>query len=220
VENSNRLRIVIADSQHFFRRGLRTVLACEPDFEIVGEAASAEECLAKTEADLPDVLVLEAGLIGESQRNVLRGLNPTVALLILCGESSGPDTTTFDDTNVLKNEPPRQIAAAIRKAAGRTQASVSPSNTSADLHALAASTSAFAVVPGLTTRENEIVKILAEGHTVREVAEDLGLSIKTVESHKLNVMRKLGIHNRAALIRYAAQHGVNEPVAARSPVGR
>jgi two-component system response regulator NreC len=220
VENSNRVRIVIADRQHFFRRGLCAVLACETDFEIVGEASGPEECRIRTEVYQPDVVVLEAGLLDDSQMYVLRSINPPPVLLILREKGSGLDSSIYGDISVLKDESPNQIVAAIRMAAGRVPEAISRSTTSADLQALATSTSVYAAVPGLTTRENEIVKILAEGHTVREVAEELGLSVKTVESHKLNVMRKLGIHNRAALIRYAAQHGVSEAVGARSPVAR
>jgi DNA-binding NarL/FixJ family response regulator len=76
-----------------------------------------------------------------------------------------------------------------------------------DLRALAAGGEQYSHSQVLTPREQEVIKLLAEGRTVREVASELGLSIKTVEAHKLNLMRKLDIHNRASLIEYAVRRG-------------
>jgi two-component system response regulator NreC len=211
LEDSNRLRIVIADGQYFFRKGLRTVLSDEADFQVTGEAANFEECLSALQSFSPDVILLEASLADDSMRAALRAVKPSIALLFLANEISANSLTISGEAFLLKNEASAQVVAAIRRIAGRTPAgSPGSANSAADLRALATSTSAFATVPGLTARESEIVKILAQGHSAREVAEELGLSIKTVEAHKLNVMRKLGVHNRAALIRYAAQHSVSE----------
>lgn len=81
-------------------------------------------------------------------------------------------------------------------------------NATADLKALADSGQRYARTAALTSREQEILRLLAEGRTVRESASELALSIKTIEAHKLNLMRKLNIHNRSTLIEYAAQNGI------------
>lgn len=205
MENSNRLRIVLLDSQYFFRTGLRTVISREPDLQIVGEVGTLEECFAFLRSDAPDVVLVEAGLTNESTRGALRSLRPSVALLFLAEDSSAAGLTASGEMFVLRNDAAAEAVAAIRRIAGRASLPANVSSAEADLRALARSTANFSIVPGLTARESEVVKILSEGRTAREVANELGLSIKTVEAHKLNVMRKLGVHNRTQLIRYTSQ---------------
>ncbi|MBV9676765.1 MAG: response regulator transcription factor, partial [Acidobacteriaceae bacterium] len=86
--------------------------------------------------------------------------------------------------------------------------SLSISKIVPDLKALAEQNETKAQTPVLTARESEVMRLLAEGKTVREAADELSLSAKTVEAHKLNLMRKLDIHHRAALVAYAVQHGL------------
>jgi DNA-binding NarL/FixJ family response regulator len=209
VDNSNRLRILLIDNQYFFRTGLRAVISREPDLQIVGEGATLEECFALVRSTSPDVLLIEAGLTNEETRSTLRSLRPSMALLFLADESSSAALAARAEMFVTRAEASGQTVVAIRRIAGRMAVPVNAVNAEADLHALARSTANFSIVPGLTSRESEVVKILSEGRTAREVANELGLSIKTVEAHKLNVMRKLGVHNRVALIRHATQTTVD-----------
>ena len=118
---------------------------------------------------------------------------------------------------MLRGSTPAQFIAAVRKVAFGTDR-LNPQSLSqhmSDLNALSRSHQLFSRGTALTPRETEIVKLLAEGHTVREVAMGLELSVKTVEAHKLNLMRKLNIHNRTALIDYAIIQGI---VSAAVPV--
>ncbi|HEX4770195.1 MAG TPA: response regulator transcription factor [Bryobacteraceae bacterium] len=207
MENSNRLRIVLLDSQYFFRTGLRTVLSREPDLQVAGEVSTLEECFALVRSESPDVVLLEAALANEETRGALRALRPSLALLFLADESSVASLTASGEMCVLRNDASTQAVATIRRIAGRMPI-VNTSSAESDLRALARSTSHFSIVPGLTARESEVVKILSEGRTARQVANELGLSIKTVEAHKLNVMRKFGVHNRTQLIRHTARQSV------------
>jgi DNA-binding NarL/FixJ family response regulator len=110
---------------------------------------------------------------------------------------------------MLKNSTGSQLVAGIRQVVtADDQVMGTLSRIVPDLQALAASNQPYIRGPILTAREQEVVRLLAEGHTVREVASELLLSVKTVEAHKLNLMRKLDIHNRATLVDYAVRNGI------------
>ena len=109
---------------------------------------------------------------------------------------------------MLKNSSPAQFVKAFRQLVSESGSDAAVSATIPDLRALAERTPPSVRPHLLTIREQEVVKLLAEGRTVKEVAHDLSLSIKTVEAHKLNLMRKLNIHNRSSLIEYAVREGM------------
>jgi two-component system, NarL family, response regulator NreC len=197
VENGNTYRILIADDQVLFRRGLRTILAAQPDMQVTDEASSLEEAFEKAARQTVDLILMNAALLQAGDGCFPPGNVPT---LLLTNESNGgPD-------EIARTASSAEIVAAVRSRAKLARKDPEQSSA-ADLQALAASTGTFATFPGLTIRESEILRLLVEGLTAREAAKELGLSIKTVEAHKLNVMRKLGLHNRASLIRFAAEHG-------------
>jgi DNA-binding NarL/FixJ family response regulator len=119
---------------------------------------------------------------------------------------------------MLKSSPPAQLLAGIRHVAFTDdQNSGGTPRIDPDLRALAATHHGYVGTAALTPREQEVMRLLAEGRTVREVASELSLSVKTVEAHKLNLMRKLDIHNRTSLIEAAVQRGLvsTAPVPAR-----
>ena len=113
---------------------------------------------------------------------------------------------------MLKDSTPPQLVAGIRQVAfsdehnNRGLSRIVP-----DLRALEGSNQPYSRPTVLTAREQEVARLLAEGRTVREVSLELGLSVKTIEAHKLNLMRKLDIHNRASLVEYAVQKGLVAP---------
>lgn len=208
-------QILIADSHLLFRRGLRSLLDAESDLEVVGEASSAAEALAKVAQASPQVLVMDLALLesgGPQAAFPIRQANPALAILFLTQEDS-PDrleqaVAAGGRGYMLKNSSPAELVAGIRQIAFDEHNPRSLSRIVPDLRALAASNETNKARNGiLTSREQEVMRLLAEGRTVREVAGELALSVKTVEAHKLNLMRKLDIHNRASLIEYAAQQG-------------
>jgi DNA-binding NarL/FixJ family response regulator len=163
--------------------------------QVADEASSLEEVIEKAEHQVFDLILLNAGLVRPGG-----GIIPSApTLLLTAGASGDPDT-------ISRTAPANEIVAMVRSHAQLARRHQQESS-GADLKALAVSTRNFGIFPGLTNRESEILRLLADSLTAREVATELGLSIKTVEAHKLNVMRKLGVHNRASLIRFAAEHG-------------
>lgn len=211
--------VLIADDQLLFRRGLRALLSVESDLEVIGEAASFAEVLLKQKLLTPDVLVMSLEMFDPSERELvfsLRKSEPRMALLLL-GQRDGEvelesAVAVGAQGYMLKNSPPAQLLAAVRQiVTTRDQGIETPPQSTTDLQALAANNRPSGSKSVLTAREQEVVRLLADGRTVREVASDLRLSVKTIEAHKLNLMRKLDIHDRATLLAYAAQHGLATP---------
>ncbi len=220
------IRVVIADSNVFFRQGLRSLLAAESDLKVIADVANAEEALYHVQAFKPDVLLLDLNPTDVKSAEPLaertfpiRQAHPELAILFVTRED-GPDQLqealeAGARGYMLKNSEPLRFVAAIRAVTSGVR-ELSPDSLSrivADLQALSRSSQRESNGTALTLRETEVVRLLAEGNTVREVAAGLSLSKKTVEAHKLNLMRKLNIHNRAALIEYAVRnHLVEQPV--------
>lgn len=202
-----------------FRRGLRTLLSVESDLEVLDEACDAAETLAKVRLLSPDVLVMDLAMVeGDAQHAAfaIRHAHPEIAILFLTQED-GPRQLELAIAAgargyMLKDSTPAQIVAGIRQVAfSEDQNPRSLSRIVPDLRALAVSNEGYARGAVLTSREQEVMRLLAEGRTVREVASELSLSVKTIEAHKLNLMRKLDIHNRASLVEYAMQKGLIAP---------
>ena len=208
--------ILVADGNVLFRRGLRTLLTAESDFRVVEEASDATEALAKVKLTSPDVLVMDLALIEEAGKPAafaIRQFNPQMAILFLT-QTDNPEQLELAVAAgargyMLKNSTPQQLVAGIRQIAfSNDQNDRGLSRIVPDLQALAETNEKQSRVAALTPREQEVARLLAEGRTVREVSSELALSVKTVEAHKLNLMRKLDIHNRASLVEYAVQKGL------------
>lgn len=142
----------------------------------------------------------------------IRQTNPALSILFLTQEDTPEALEHAIEAGgrgyMLKGSPAAQLVAGIRQVAFSDDKNPrSLSRIVPDLRALAAPNEPQPRTTVLTSREQEVMRLLAEGRTVREVAAELSLSVKTVEAHKLNLMRKLDIHNRASLVEYATQQG-------------
>jgi two-component system response regulator NreC len=219
-------RVLIAEGNLLFRRGLRALLSAESDMQVVEEASDATEAFLKVHNCQPDVLLMDLGLLqgtGVQAAISLRQALPSVAILFLTQED-GPEQFELAMAAgargyMLKNSAPPQIVAGVRQVILHDEQNPQGlSRIMPDLQALAASNLGYPRPALLTARELEVMRLLAEGRTVREVAAELSLSVKTIEAHKLNLMRKLDIHDRASLVEYALQKGIAAPVAQREPV--
>lgn len=212
--------VLVADDQLLFRSGLRTLLAAERDLEVVGEASTLVEVLAKQELVAPDVIVMSTTLLAgasESERGALRDAGEKCGLVLISdpGVDSTPElmAETGAFIAISRTTPAARIITTVRQAAMREEAAPGGmTQTAAGLEALAKAHGPKTSV--LTLREQEVVRLLAEGRTVRETAAELSLSAKTIDAHKLNVMRKLDIHNRESLIQYAISQRIFNPVPA------
>jgi two-component system, NarL family, response regulator NreC len=217
VEDSARIRCVIADDHEMLRYGVRRLLQDAPDFEVVGEARDAAEALKLVIEHRPDLVLLDITMPGMSSFEAGRLVDEH------CASTRVVYLTMHEDQEyvqqalrsgasgyILKDTPATQLLNALREV-HRGVRSLSPqvqrkiqSNISND-----GAPSQLTRVPmrrnSLTSREREVMKLLAEGNTVKQTAAVLGVSLKTVEAHKFNLMRKLDIHNKAQLVTVAIQ---------------
>jgi DNA-binding NarL/FixJ family response regulator len=200
-------------------------MSSESDLQVLDEAVDGLQTLAKVRLLAPDVLIMDYGLLEANGRQfgtTLRQAQPSMAILLLTDQEDPQSLEAADAAGasgyMLKSSPPAQLLAGIRHVAFTDdQNSGGTPRIDPDLRALAATHHGYVGTAALTPREQEVMRLLAEGRTVREVASELSLSVKTVEAHKLNLMRKLDIHNRTSLIEAAVQRGLvsTAPVPAR-----
>ena len=209
-----KIRILVADDHTLFRQGVKTLIGVEQDMEVVGEACNGTEAADKATELRPDVVLMDIGMPGPSSFEVTRQIKrnrPDTKVLFL---------TMYDDEDylvesmevgangyVLKDSPAAQLVSAVRDV-HRGGSFLSPRMLSQlvdDFRTRIKSADRLPRFATLTPREKEVLKMLAEGNSVKEVACQLNLSVKTVEAHKFNLMRKLDIHNKAQLVQYAIQ---------------
>ena len=211
------IRILIADDHGVLRAGLRALLSAESDLEVAGEAADGREALRLVSELDPDVVLLDVNMPGPDGIEVtrrLKAVKPEVRVLILTvHEDEGllrEAIRAGASGYILKRAVESELIYAIH-AVWRGDLYVHPAMTRAllqDLHSTLVADEA--PVEPLTPREMEVLRLIAEGHTNRQIAEVLSISVRTVESHRANLMGKLGLHSRVELVRYAKRHGFLE----------
>lgn len=216
------LRILIADDHELARSGIRALLENHPGWEVCAEAKDGRDAVELAASTKPHLVLLDIGMPNlnglEAARQIL-SVNPGVAILIL---------TMHDSDNVvrevlragargyiLKSDAGRDLVAAVealqrRRTYFTTRVSQmvldgfldrERKDSAGDSHEVSSSDL-------LTSREREVIQLLAEGRTSKEVAVTLNLSVKTAETHRTNLMRKLGLHSVADLTRYAVRNGI------------
>jgi two-component system response regulator NreC len=203
------IRVVLADDHRLMRRGLRLLLDTEHDVEVVAEADDIASVVRHVHNDQPEVLVLDLGMPGGSSIEAISSLRkqvPKTHIVVLTMEESPVFAQrTFAAGAVgfvTKDRADGELAQAVR-AAAKGEEYISP-RVAARLEALRDSMQA----DHLTPREVEVLRLIALGHTSVEVAEKLHLSPRTVETHRANIHRKLGLATRAELVRYALRRGL------------
>ncbi|MDQ2621711.1 MAG: response regulator transcription factor [Actinomycetota bacterium] len=209
------MKIVIADDHGIVRSGIRLLLETKPDLEVIGEAAdgiAARDLIVRERPDLAILDVKMPGLTGLQATREIKAQAPEVSVLILSMHDD--DRYLFEALKagasgyVLKSQADSDLLDAIRSVE-RGEPFLSPGAQQAlirDLLERGAPSES-----DLTPREEEIVKLVAEANTTREIAELLHLSEKTVENHRANAMKKLGMRDRVELVRYAIRQGLIEP---------
>ena len=221
TELKSKIRCVIADDHVLVRQGIRRLLQDERDVEIVGEAGDAAEALKGVIELRPDIVLMDIGMPGfssfdatrviqtdypqtrvifltmhESQEYVMQGLQAGAAGYLLKDTPADKLASVLRDVHRGGKFVSPEVLGGLLDNGKFGQERPRPSRTS------------------LTPRETEIMKLLAEGNTVRKIAGMLGLSLKTVEAHKFNLMRKLDIHNKAELVHCAIRKKI-----VKMPVG-
>jgi DNA-binding NarL/FixJ family response regulator len=209
------IRVLIADDHGIVRSGLRMLIERQADMNVVAEAEDGVEALALAQAERPDVAVLDVSMprmTGLQAAREVRAHCPDTRVLLL---SMHDDERYFLEGlqagatgYVLKNAADTDLIGAVRTVAdGHTFLSGKAQE------ALEREWREGGLEPSdpLTPRELEVVKLIAEAHTNRQIADVLGLAEKTVESHRANVLSKLGMRDRVELVRYAIRRGLVEP---------
>jgi two-component system, NarL family, response regulator NreC len=209
------IRCIVVHDHVLLRQGMRRLLTDEPDIQVVAEATNAGEALQQVTHHQPDVVIIDAHTFDcsadQAERLILEESPHSKVFFVAAykGSELPQEWLTFGDSCALRQTSAEELVEKVRKAVGCNVdvTQESPRNERGPERGEWMSE----MVPRrrvLTAREREVLKLLAEGKTVRSVAGVLGLSVKTVDSHKFNLMRKLGIHNKAELVMWAIQKRV------------
>jgi len=216
----NNLRILIADDHEIVRRGLKALLSSRPDWIVCAEASTGREAVAMAEQHRPDIVVMDIsmpGLNGLEATRKIRKVLPKAQVVILSIHYSDQLVREVLDSGArayaLKSDASRDFLSAVEAVtsnrpfftAGAARILIdgfcnTPSSPQPSL-----------LRKSLSAREHEIVQLLAEGKSTKEVAVILGISVKTAETHRSNIMRKLEMHSVSELIRYAVRNNMIEP---------
>jgi len=209
------IRIVIADDHAIVREGLKRIVGSIDDMEVVGEAADGTEVMARVRELAFDVLVLDLSMPGRSGMELIKLVHadkPRLRILVLSMHQELQYAVRAIKSGasgyLTKESAPALLEQAIRKIAGG----------GAFVTADVAEQLALGAMPGsetlphqsLSDREFEVFRLLVGGQSVTDSATQLNLSVKTVSTHKANVLRKLGLQNQSELIRYAIKHGLGD----------
>lgn len=212
------ISVVVADDHGIVREGLRRLLESESDLEVLGEASDGREVLEQVEKHSPEVVVLDITmprLGGLETLERMRADHPSVKVILLSVHSDPPFIQSAialgADGYVLKNGRAAEIVTAIR-AVQKGGSYFSPVVAREIVEQLRApkrpEAEPFSV---LSAREREVLHLIADGLSAKEVAARLEISTKTVEAHRTSLMRKLGVRKATELVRYALRHGLIEP---------
>jgi DNA-binding NarL/FixJ family response regulator len=203
------IRVLIADDHPVVRDGLRAMLATQPDLELVGEADTGTEAVARARALRPDVVLMDLqmpGLDGPGAITALHAQAPEVRVLVLTTYSTDADITRAVDAGatgyLLKDAPREQLFTAVR-AAAKGESVLSPSVATRVLGRMRAPTQ-----EALSPRELEILQAVAQGLSNKQISRQLYVSEATVKTHLLHVFGKLGVTDRTAAVTAALERGI------------
>ena len=211
--------IVLADDHPVVRRGLRAVLEGEPDFRVAGETGDGLEVVRLVEELRPQVLVLDLMMPGVGGLEVARQVNlrfPTTKVVILSMHANEAYVLEAlrngASAYVLKDAGGGELLQAVRSVvAGSRYLSPPLSERAIADYVEKAKSAPLDPVGELTTREREVLGLAAEGQSTGDIAARLGISPRTAETHRANLMRKLGLHNQTDLVRFAIRQGILPP---------
>ena len=209
-----RARILLVDDHALVRQGLRSLLERE-GFTVVGEAADGLEAIQQTRTLLPDIVVMDISMPSENGLNAAREVHkscPGVKVILLTQHSEEVYIADALEAGVagyvLKSQVSNDLLHAIRQVLGG-KVYISPGVSGAVLTAYKSRVDKKSDV--LTLRERQVLQLIAEGKTTRDVASLLFISVKTAETHRSRLMQKLDIHETAGLVRYAIRRGLVQP---------
>lgn len=213
----NKIRVLVADDHTIVREGVRILLEAQPDIEVVGEAADGQEALARVRELQPDIVLIDIAMPNLNGLEATRAIKrdyPNVQTIALTMYES--DEYFFQILNagasgyILKKAASADLLSAIR-AVYAGEVFLYPSvarRLVSDYLSRVKSGEEKSSYDGLTAREREVLKLIAEGHTNQAIADKLVISPSTVQTHRTRIMQRLNLHNRAELIQYAIRKGL------------
>ena len=210
------IKVLLADDHHIVREGFRRIVEDAGDMTVVAEAGDGREAIEKVKKALPDVAVIDISMPGMDGLEVINQLHyydPHLPILILTMHEEEQYVVRAIGAGAMgyitKRSAPEQLVEAIRKVhAGRRYLTGRVAEMLA--HRMAKGTRDISPLDSLSDREIQVLRRLASGHTNREIAEAFFISIKTVDTYRLRLLRKLNLRNNAELTRFAIQAGVIE----------
>jgi DNA-binding NarL/FixJ family response regulator len=215
-----KLRLFIVDDHAVFRAGLRMLIHAQPDMEVVGEAGDGQEALQRVQDLLPDVVIMDVAMLhvdGAQATERLAHLCPTARVLALTAYEEVSRVRQLLQAGaagyLLKRVAADELTHAIRiVATGGTYLDPTIAASVVDGYLRPPPSPADVLASPLSTRESEVLRLLAWGHSNKEIAVHLSVSVKTVETYKTRLMDKLHLRSRVDLVRYAVQQGwLQEP---------
>lgn len=208
------LRVLLADDHAILRQGLKLLLQSQPGVQVVGEAADGAAVVQQAQDLKPDVVVMDISMPGMSglvATRTLKQLQPDIRIVVLTRHE---DQTHLEELlragaggYVSKQSPPEQILAAIRATAGGGLYLDPALKHRMSEGLLDRQPRSSKPLSAISSRESEVLRLVALGHTNKEIANELSISVKTVEVHKTNAMRKLGLTGRVDVVRYGVLQG-------------
>lgn len=214
------IRILLADDHRILREGLRSLLAQQPDMELAGEAATGEEAIDMARRLRPDVVIMDVVLPGMDGVEATRRIRSDIPATRVIGLSMHADRRYVSQMlragalgYLVKDSAFEELSQAVRTVVGG-RPYLSGVITGALVDDFVRQTAAperpvSSPLEVLTTRETEVLRLLADGKRVKDIATLLSISVKTVESHRQNIMDKLEIHSTIELTRYALREGLS-----------
>jgi DNA-binding NarL/FixJ family response regulator len=214
VQSFGQLRILIADDHDILRRGIKAVLSSRPGWEVCAEASTGRQAVAMAEEHRPDIVVMDISmpeLSGVEAVRQIRTMLPKTKVMVLSVHFSDQLVREVVDAGahgyILKSDADTHLLRAVEALANRRSFFTS----GAAKLILDRGSSTTLIRKRLTLREQEILQLLADGKSTKNVAVMLGISVKTGETHRANIMRKLEMHSVSELVRYAVKNHMIEP---------
>ncbi|NKB32510.1 MAG: response regulator [Pseudomonadales bacterium] len=202
------MKVVLIDDHEIFRLGLRALLESESNIEIVSEASNSEDGIVVINRESPDVVVLDYAMPGTSGLELLKIVkhkHPEVRVILLTASKSESVLAEALESGangvVLKQDTSNQLVQAV-ETVHKGEQIVSTS--------IVPLVKRFDALAELTKREKQVLRMIANGYRNREISEELNISIKTVDSHRTNLMRKLKLHNLVDIVEFANKTGLSD----------
>jgi DNA-binding NarL/FixJ family response regulator len=216
-EKPKKIKLLLVDDHLIVLDGIKSHLCAQPDFEVVGDAANGQEALRKAKLTLPDVVLMDISMPHMNGLEAMANLRkqvPNAKVLILTMHDSKEYIAQVVRSGargyLLKDSAPAELVSAIKAVHG-TEVYFSPSVSKVLIEEMADGNKRSLDAPApppLTDREREVLSLIAEGLLNKQIADRLGIGVRTIETHRERIMRKLDIHTVAGLTKYAIARGM------------